>query len=324
MTKIFGIILMFCFGGCLKTAIGQTAVPVLFAPGIVSTEFQETTATFTPDGKTVYFTRSDMQFSDNTILESHLVNNRWTEPKVASFSGVWRDSEPHVSPDGRKLFFVSNRPVSGDKPLTDLFNGRVTPGANIWYVEKKGDDWGNPVHTGQALNAVPRVFNPSIAKSGILYFSAFLPDGGGKNQIYRSVPVNGVYGAPERLSFSDPQWNHMDPSIDPDERFMIFASNRPGTVANSNDIFICFQKNGVWGAPVALGESVNSPALENAPSLGPDGKTLYFTSSRSNLGIFPKKKETYGDVTKRLNGAENSSRNIWQVDVSAWINAGLK
>ena len=149
--------------------------PEIFAPGIVSTVFQETSASFTPDGKTVYFTRSDIQFADNTILESHFQNNRWSQPEVASFSGIWRDSEPNVSPDGKKLFYVSNRPISGDKPLTDPFNGRITPGANIWYVEKKGNDWGEPVHLEGAINAVPRVFNPSITKSCVLYFLPFCP-----------------------------------------------------------------------------------------------------------------------------------------------------
>lgn len=116
----------------------------------------------------------------------------------------------------------------------------------------------------------------------------------------------------------------MDPSVDSEERFMVFASNRPSAVANSNDIFIVFQKDGKWGEPVSLGETVNSPALENAPSLAPDGKTLYLTSNRPNLSIFPKKKENFVDVTKRLLNVENGSRNIWRVDISDLLKKYLK
>ena len=83
---------------------GDNNEPKLFAPGVVSTEFMETSASFMPDGKTIYFTRSDITFSDNTILESKFKNGRWNKPEVASFSGVWRDSEPNVSPDGTKLY----------------------------------------------------------------------------------------------------------------------------------------------------------------------------------------------------------------------------
>lgn len=319
MKAIVHITLLLCVlvntsGGALGQGIQSK--PKLFAPNVVSTEYMETSASFTPDGRTVYFTRSDMQFSDNTILESHLVDGRWGTPKVASFSGVWRDSEPHVSPDGSKLFFVSNRPVSGNKPLTATLRGITFPGANIWYVTRKGGRWTEPRHIDGPVSAVPMVYNPSVARNGTLYFSGVLPDGEGKNQIYRSIPVKGVYGPPERLSFSDPQWNHMDPSIDPNERFIVFAANRPGGMGTPADLYICFKKEGEWGEPINLGANVNSTALENAPCLAPDGKTLYFTSMRPPFIAFPKTKENYRAVLKRLRRPENGTRNIWQVDLS--------
>lgn len=146
MKKILIAVFVLCclFGKGSQMVLSQTVQPQLFAPGVVSTEFMETSAAFTPDGKTVYFTRADFQFSDNTIMESHFKGGKWTKPEVASFSGVWRDSEPHVSPDGTKLFFVSNRPATGDKPLLANFSGRSFPGANIWYVEKKQKAGANP------------------------------------------------------------------------------------------------------------------------------------------------------------------------------------
>lgn len=301
----------------------QTAKPTLFAPGIVSSEFTDTTATFSPDAKTVYFVRSDVQENLNTILESHLKNRKWSEPRVVSFSGWWNDSEPAVSPDGQKLFFTSNRPLTAEgKPLTATFRNRIGTGKNIWYVNKKGDAWGEPIHIGGALAEYQMVYNPSVAKNGTLYFSGVLPDDPTKNQIYRSVPVNGVYGKPERLSFSDTRWNHMDPNIDPDERFMVFAGNRPGSLGGSADVYIVFRKNGAWGEPMNLGEGVNSFSTENAPVLAPDGKTLYFSSSRPAENIYPKsKKDDFAALNERLHSTENGSRNIWQVDISSWINS---
>lgn len=312
--------------GNLQLISGQTATPTLFASGVVSSEFTDTTATFSPDGRTVYFVRSDAQENLNTILESHLKNGKWSEPRVVSFSGWWNDSEPSVSPDGQKLFFTSNRPVTaGGKPLTVTFRNRVGTGKNIWYVEKKGDDWSAPVHIEGALAEYQMIYNPSVARNGTLYFSGVLPDDTTKNQIYRSVPVNGVYGKPERLSFSDAKWNHMDPSVDPDERFMVFAANRPDSLGGSADIYIVFRKNGAWGEPVNLGETVNSTSLENAPVLAPDGKTLYFSSSRAAENIYPKiKRDDFAALNKRLHSPENGSRNIWRVDISFWINDGLK
>ena len=318
-------IIIFTLAVGFQMIFAQATRPTLFAPGIISSEFTDTTASFTPDGKTIYFVRSDVQENYNTILESHFQNNKWSQPKVVAFSGWWNDSEPSVSPDGKRLFFTSNRPVTGDKPLTATFRERTITGKNIWYVEKKGGDWSAPAHIGGALAEYRMIYNPSVARSGTLYFSGVLPDDPTKNQIYRSVPVNGVYGKPERVSFSDTRWNHMDPSVDPDERFMIFAGNRSGSLGGSADIYIVFQKNGAWGEPVSLGEGINSFSTENAPVLAPDGKTLYFSSSRPAANIYPKnKRDDFAGLTTRLRQPENGSRNIWQVDISAWINAGLK
>ena len=89
----------------------------------------------------------------------------------------------------------------------------------------------------------------------------------------------------------------MDPSIDPDERFMVFAANRPDSLGGSADIYIVFRKNGAWGEPINLGEGVNSFSTENAPVLAPDGKTLYFSSGRPQADIYPKnKRDDFNDA----------------------------
>lgn len=321
--KSFLILLFFCLA-LVPVAISGQSAPVLFAPDVVSTELMETTATFTPDGKTVYFTRSDNRFADNTIMFSEFKNGKWSRPEVASFSGVWRDSEPHVSADGKKFFFVSNRPATPDgAPLMAESNGRKFPGANVWYAEKTDKGWSEPKRIDGPVNETREIYNPSVARNGNLYFSARYPSAEPSvgYKIYRAVYKDGQYEKPERLSFSDPKLNDMDPAIDPEERFVVFASNRPGTLAVSN-IFISIKgKDGTWGAPVHLGAVVNSTSGENAPSLGPDGHTLYFTSGRSLTPdiTFPKKKESYAEAMKRIRDTNSRSRNIWSVDLAPWL-----
>jgi len=308
----------------LPAAVFAQSSPVMFAPGVVSTDLMETTATFTPDGKTVYFTRSDNRFSDNTIMFSVLKNGKWSRPDVASFSGVWRDSEPHVSPDGKRLFFVSNRPATrGGQPLMAESNGRKFPGANVWYCDKTGKGWSEPIHVDGPVNQTAEIYNPSVAANGNLYFSARYaskePVVGYK--IHRSVYKDGKYQAPERVSFADNKLNDMDPAIDANERFVVFASNRPGAVAISN-LFISFKdKAGNWQPPVPLGDKISTSAGENAPSLARNGKTLYYTTGRSSVidVTFPKKKETYDDAMKRIKDANARSRNIWSVDLTPWL-----
>jgi Tol biopolymer transport system component len=317
-------ILAFLFLLTVSFAAFAQSAPQMFAPDVVSTELMETTAAFTPDMKTVYFTRSDNRFTDNTIMFSEFKSGRWSRPEVTSFSGVWRDSEPHVSLDGKRIFFVSNRPATeGGPPLMAELNGRKFPGANIWYCEKTESGWSQPKRIEGAVNETNEIYNPSVARNGNLYFSARYP---GKEpsvgyKIYRAVFKDGKYEAPERVSFADNKLNDMDPAIDADEKFMVFASNRPGAIGFASLFISVKDKAGNWGAPVPLGDKVSTPSGENAPKLAPDGKTLYYTSVYSPLPdiTFPKQKENFAAAMKRIKETNARSRNIWSVDLTPWI-----
>jgi len=62
--------------------------PELFAPGIVSTGYDERTAAFTPDGKELYYVLWGAPHG--VILCMKEVNGRWTRPEVAPFSGRYQ------------------------------------------------------------------------------------------------------------------------------------------------------------------------------------------------------------------------------------------
>jgi hypothetical protein len=111
-------------GKCYRSEKGPGPVPVIFARNIISTEADEFGATFTPDGKTCYFTiKSPSTIVSNifVICVSHFKNGRWSMPEIASFSGRYQDFNPCISPDGSQLFFISNRPVDGKQKFdTDI------------------------------------------------------------------------------------------------------------------------------------------------------------------------------------------------------------
>lgn len=108
----------------------------LFGPGVISTAANETSATFSHDGRSVYFMRGDYASADTAILVADRVGSGWGRVRVAPFSGVWRDSEPHLTADGKRLYFVSNRPPQpGAAPVTTTRAGQSFPGANLWYVD---------------------------------------------------------------------------------------------------------------------------------------------------------------------------------------------
>ncbi len=291
----------------------------LLAPGVVSTAYNETSATLTPQGEEVYFMRGNLASSDATILVARRQGAQYGDVRIAPFSGIWKDSEPHLSPDGKRLYFVSNRPTTnGGAPLVATRGTLRFPGSNLWYVQRNGEGWGEPVHIGGEIARVPMVYNPVVAASGTLYFSAHREDSGSGYQIYRAQPEGEGWSAPRQVALGKGvQANHMDPAIDPRERFILFAGDE-GDSAGSADIYIAFRTtSGEWGTPIRLPGDVNTMYLENAPSLGRAFGELFVTSMRVPPTAFPKPRQDMQVLEQQLDAPLNGSRNIWRFDISA-------
>jgi hypothetical protein len=304
--------------GALPMTARAAPAAELLGPGVISTGLQETSAAFSPDGGTVYFMRSDFSEKDDTIVYSQREGGRWSTPQVAPFSGQWHDSEPTFSPDGRRLYFVSNRPPHpGGAPLEAEMAGHRFTGTNLWYVERQEDGrWGAPVHVDGALNDGAMIYNPSVAANGDIYFSAHRSDSGRAYQIYVARRSAHGYVAPERVDLGDLAHNRMDPAIDPQQRFLLFAGDEGDAIGRA-DIYIAFrQPDGRWGKPEHLAGDVNSEALENAPALGRRFGELYVSSSRQPAMAFPKSRDDGRSLQRRLAGPLNGSRNLWRVDIS--------
>lgn len=295
----------------------------LIGPGVISTGLKETSVAMTRDGNTLYFVRSDIAEQDDTILVSHREHGHWSAPRVASFSGQWHDSEPTLSPDGKRLYFVSNRPPEpGSAPVTMTFQGRRYPGTNLWYVERRGDGgWGAPVHVDGALNDGAMIYNPSLAKNGDIYFSAHRKDSGGAYQIYVAQRTAQGYATPRRLDLGDLKHNRMDPAIDPQQRFLVYAGNE-GDALGRADLYIAFRNpDGGWSKPLHLPAPINGASLENAPSLGPRFGELFVSSDRRDDVHFPKPRDNAESLHKRLREPLNGSRNLWRFDISGVLRA---
>lgn len=301
--------------------IASTRAADVLGPGVISTGLQETSAAFAPDGRTVYFLRSDFAEKDDTILVSHLRDGHWSAPEVAPFSGQWHDSEPSFAPDGKRLYFVSNRPPhAGDPPVTAEMGGQHFAGTHLWYVERQADGrFGAPVHVEGALNDGAQLYNPSVAADGDIYFSAHRDDSGKLYQIYVARRTQDGYAPPQRVALGDIAHNRMDPCVDPQQRFLLFAGNE-GDALGSADIYIAFrQRDGSWGKPEHIAGEVNSTFLENAPSLGIHFGELYVSSNREPELRFPKPRDDAASLQHRLEGRLNGSRNIWRFDIATLL-----
>src|SRR6185295_7265360 len=234
MNKYLGAIatisLLICWPSGLSTAIvpqrldrtshpydvaGPKPEPTVFAEGIISTGDYDSHPAFTPDGKTLYFLRSDPNFSFWTILVSRFENGRWRTPQVAPFSGQYSDADPFITPDGSRFYFISNRPVAG----------KSKPDLDIWVMEKVGPGWSQPRNVGAPVNSPGSEWYPTIAANGTIYFGSDREGGKGRTDIYRSRLVDGKYTEPENLGDAiNSQFEEFEPYISADESFLIFMA----------------------------------------------------------------------------------------------------
>lgn len=68
--------------------------------------------------------------------------------------------------------------------------------------------------------------------------------------------------------------------IAPDETSILFDSKRPGGQGGS-DLYVCFRKpDGTWSEAMNLGDAVNAPGGNMAPSVSPDGRYIFYTATR--------------------------------------------
>lgn len=282
--------------------------PELFGEKVISTQDYELNAAFLPDGKTVYFAKSTANMSFWNIVSSKLVNGRWTEPEVAPFSGRYSDADLPGAPDRSRMAFIARRRVPGN-------TGRPVP--HIWCVDRTASGWSEPKNAA-ALNSEAGEYDPSIAADGTFYFVSARPGGLGRADVYRSRLVNGEYASPEHLGAPlDSEFNEGDAVIASGQSFLILTiSGRPDDLG-AGDLSISEQRNGTWARPRHLPAGINSPALEFCPSLSPDGKRLYFTSTRGMAGESPDRPRTYKELTDRLRGLLNGLENVYRIPIEA-------
>ena len=292
----------------LARAQAAEITPEVFAPGIVSGPNHEAAPAFTPDGSTLYFQRSTPR--GGIILVTQRRGNGWSKPKIAPFSGVWSDIEPAMAPDGSFLIFVSNRPATAEgEALQGFYNGSLQDGGNMWRVDRRGDSWSEPIHLPETVNRSANVFAPSIASDGSLYF---MDTFGEKRRfrLYYSQYREGSYQAAQALPFSDGTYTDVDPAVASNGSFLIFGSGRPP--AKSVDLFIVRQTNGVWGEPIHLGDTINTPGSDAEPRLSPDQQTLYFSSERTTLVTYPRTLSQAAKDLERMHVWDNGQYHIWR------------
>jgi WD40-like Beta Propeller Repeat len=169
------------------------------------------------------------------------------------------------------------------------------------------------------VNSFEQIFRPSMAADGTVYFTA--ANSGKELSLFRSQYKNGAFLKAEPLSFSDGSVKDVDPEIAPDQSFLIFSSKRPFPGDDTHEhLFIVRNKDGHWGAiePIRYGGDVaNGSSEDNDPRLGPDRRSIYFSSDRAVAVRFPRTHAQAVEDFQRLEQWDNSNSNIWMIPLNS-------
>jgi len=155
-------------------------------------------ATLTVDNKTLYYTvckyNANHSYYNCDIYYSEYVDGDWTPIKSVSdkinLSTTW-ESQPSISPDGKTLYFVSDR--AGGYGGYDIYRS----------VKNDNGEWGTPINMGPNINSTGNEKSPFIHPDGkTLYFSS---DGwmglGGYDIFYSRLQDDGTWSKPINIGY---------------------------------------------------------------------------------------------------------------------------
>jgi outer membrane protein OmpA-like peptidoglycan-associated protein len=212
----------------------------------INTKYHEAAVTFSPDNNTMYFTRNnygkklkrDKKGVNNLkIYVSRKVDGEWTEASELPFnSDDYSTGHPALSPDGKKLYFVSDMP--GSLGETDIF-----------VVDVLGNNsFSDPRNLGPKINTERKEMFPFMTDKK-LYFSSDGHSGMGGLDVYEvAYDENGfqeVVNAGQPINSNKDDFSYI---VDEATQKGYFASNRRG--GKGDDDIYSFKKLVIDEIPV--------------------------------------------------------------------------
>jgi outer membrane protein OmpA-like peptidoglycan-associated protein len=196
-------------------------------PEMINTKYHESNATFTPDGKIMYFDRSgdkqvkvgDEEVATIKIFKAEFKDGKWIyATKLPLSSDEYSVEHPCLTKDGKQMFFASDMP--GGYGSMDLY---------VVDIDEKGI-FGLPRNLGPTINTAHREQFPYAASNGILFFASDGHQGNGNLDVFFSVKMSDTeYDLPVNLgSTINSEMDDFNYILDETKDQGYFASNRAG------------------------------------------------------------------------------------------------
>ncbi len=165
--------------------------------GSINSKYHEATATFSPSGDTVYFTRNNYykgkvqhDKAGTLLLQTYSSvknGNQWGKITPMNFNNdEYSTGHPALFANGNKMIMVSDMPGT-------------LGGTDLYMVEKQGETWGPPINMGPNINSEGNEMFPWVAKDGTLFFASDGHQGLGGLDVFMSSKSSQTWSIPENL-----------------------------------------------------------------------------------------------------------------------------
>lgn len=155
---------------------------------------------------------------------------------------------------------------------------------DLYRTDKKGTDLQNDTKFADVLSTKFNESSPIFTKDlKTVYFTRNDVKISKKAEtvilkLYKSTFNNGQWTTPIELPFNSNNYNVAHPALSPDEKYLYFASDMPGTLGKSDIFRVEIKDEGKrYGKPENLGKAINTEGRETFPFISKDG-ILYFSS----------------------------------------------
>ena len=240
--------------------------PIIFAPGIVSTDtYNHASITISPSGTEIYWATDNDSIGHRVIWYSSFKNGKWSKKKIVDFTLSYDGDCPMLSPDGKIIYFLSNRPLES-KP--------TSKSERIWYADRTSFGWKEPQPLTPIINSEHLHWQVSIDNNLNIYFGSERKGTKGKDDIFFSEYKNGLYSEPVSLEQNiNSQYHESTPFISPDGTFLIFSRMTFSNTSKSGFYISYKDSKGNWTKAKYMGDHFIDAAC---PYVSPDGKYIFF------------------------------------------------
>ena len=236
-----------------------------------------------------------------------------------------------------KLIFTSARDTGGVGQRKHAWTGEHF--TNLYAAGVNGELIpSNPVRYDANVNSKFHEATPVFTKDGnTMYFTRnnYLDGKKGKDankvtllKIYKATLVNNRWTNVTELPFNSNNFSTAHPALSPDEQTLYFASDRPGTIGQSDLYKVAINSNGTYGEPINLGVEINTEGRETFPFVTKDNQLYFASDGHPGLGgldVFTTKINNDGSFGEVENdGAEvNSPKDDFGYYRDSEINKGF-